>query len=136
MQRKTAIKNAMTVTSRLRKCCGLIGTSGATTDCMKVRRAWIFGSTAKGSEAPNDLDVLLECYSVGKWRPKQARMLRGRDGARYKMSGFRVLSNYLSAGMKMIRIHSYDIDGGFGDIPQTKIMIYPRNDFFSQEAIR
>lgn len=86
MKRETAIKNVNTIAARLKNISGLIGTPNTDHECFKVRAAYVFGSTVKGSINPNDLV--------------------SSDSA----------------------IESDDYD-----IKQTKIMIYPRNDFLMSQ---
>lgn len=114
MKRETAIKNIRQIVSRLEKCRGIIETKGAGIyDGFMVDRLYVFGSTAKGSQNPNDIDLLISGRGVnGNKNP-------------YGEHSFDVAMKKLRKGMKMVRFHEEYVDGAFGDIAETKIMIWP-----------
>ena len=65
---------------------GLIPTHRGDHEFYLVKKAWVFGSTIKGSDAPNDLDVLLFAENAGarqKWQDV------GFDPVYYKDHGMR-----------------------------------------------
>jgi hypothetical protein len=138
MKRKTALKKCKTVADRIKAANGLIGTPHANFQALRISRAWLFGSTAKGKENPSDVDILIECKMVGfhQTTGQRASRIPGMRGNAKKVrygfwAGFSVCcfgesKKYLTRGMYKVRIHNYEIDGGFGDIPETKIMIYPK----------
>ena len=143
MKRETAIRNVQRIADTLHETNGLIGTAGTSYDAVRIKRAWVFGSTAKGSEHPNDVDILLDISNAGRryWTNK-GKLHRGcnRYGARldkyFVKRGLQLpvdaqqeAMRRIRGTMKMVRLHEFHIDGDFGDIPQTKVMIYPRNDF-------
>ena len=66
MKYETAIKNAKKVADRIRRSNGLIGTPDCQYSVFKIKRAWLFGSTAKGKPLPNDVDILIEGFGVGR----------------------------------------------------------------------
>lgn len=148
MKRRTATKNALKIATRLKSVCGSILTYEADREALKVRRAWVFGSTVKVSEEPNDLDILLDAKPCGRRRTANSRVRETRKtfwdvlgGARFhrqllKLEGIRLVERseavgfkWLTQGMRKVSIHSYECDGDFEDIPRTMVMIYPRNDF-------
>ena len=144
MKRETAIRNVQRIADTLHETNGLIGTAGTSYDAVRIKRAWVFGSTAKGKENPNDVDILLDISNAGRryWTNKDKdRGQRWRYGARLDRRARRVFGlivpmdaeedamRRIRDNMKMIRLHRFKHDGNFGDIPQTKVMIYPRNDF-------
>lgn len=131
MKLSTSIRNAMTVAERIKRCNGLIGTPEAITEAFRIKRAWVFGSTAKGNPNPNDTDILIEGGRVGRFNPRRAKKQpksKSRMGIRYRVESIEVACAYLVGNLKMIRLHDIMVDGNLGDIPDTKIMIYPRND--------
>jgi predicted nucleotidyltransferase len=131
MKLETSIKNAMRVAERIKQCNGLIGTPHASHEALRISRAWVFGSTAKGKLNPGDTDILLECKKVGRFNFANAtRMPRhlDRSGVRYRLDAIRAGYGYLRTGLKMVRFHDIKIDGQIGDVENTKIMIYPRMD--------
>lgn len=131
MKLKTSIRNALLVAQRIKHCNGLIGTPEATTEAFRIKRAWLFGSTAKGKLNPSDTDILIEAYSVGKFnlrRAKKQPKSKASHGFRYSLNSEEVAHAYLRGNIKMLRLHDLKVDGNLGDIPNTKIMIYPRMD--------
>ena len=131
MKRETSIRNALKVAERIKRCNGLIGTPDASYEALRIKRAWLFGSTVKGKLNPGDTDILLECVAVGWFNLKNAKLEpKGRrsSGYRYKLNAIDEGRYYLRSGLKMVRFHDLHIDGNFGDIAKTKIMIYPKNN--------
>ena len=130
MKLETSIKNALLIANRIKHCNGLIGTPHASHEALRIKRAWLFGSTAKGKQNPNDTDILLECEAVGRFRFNNAKMepKSRSSGHRYRLHAMDEGRYYLRGNLKMVRFHDLKIDGNFGDIPDTKIMIYPRLD--------
>ena len=139
MKYETAIRNAVKVADRIRGSNGLIGTPECERDTVKIRKAWLFGSTAKGKPNPSDVDILIEYDLIGRRQHTNCRAHRGFSGAnaavdkeskrRYGMSlpksSWAVTAKFLTNNMKMIRIHNASIDG---EIAHPRIMIYPRMD--------
>ena len=131
MKLKTSIRNALKIAERIKHCNGIIGTPEASHEALRITRAWIFGSTAKGKLHPNDTDILIESIEVGRFNLKNAKKKPKstmRLGYRYSLNAHDVGYSYLRRGIKMVRFHDIKIDGSIGDVAQTKIMIYPRND--------
>jgi len=139
MKRKTAIKNAKAISDRVLRLGGIIGTPECDYTSVRVNRIWVFGSTAKGSESPNDLDILVDMCRCGNRQVLDTRRMKGfgqakRDrnvfpkGSHAPLYSIREAKKFLRRGMKMVSIHDVDVDGDFGDIRETKIMIYPRFD--------
>lgn len=142
MKRETALRYAETIAARLRSHGGLIGTPDADREALRIARAWLFGSTAKGNNSPRDVDILLDLWPCGRlqlvnrapWRGTKQRV-GAKIGSTAYAKRYRLPLNCkvsalhaLVAGMRMVRFHEFMIDGDLGDIPETRIMIYPRND--------
>ena len=139
MKRATALRMAHTVAARLRAACGLIGTPGTSSEALRVRRAWLFGSTAKGSLSPNDVDILLEMSPVGRrfTTSRIAKHYGVHGGARidkgyYRRCGIPLPMDATTVGllhlrghMKRLSLHNYAIDK---ELALPRILIYPRND--------
>lgn len=143
MKRETSIRNALKVAERIKRCNGLIGTPDASYEALRIKRAWLFGSTVKGKLNPGDTDILLECYVVGWFNLENAKLepkSRNSMGHRYALCALEEGRRYLRRGLKMVRFHDLKIDGNFGDIAETKIMIYPKNnlttDVFLTEGMK
>lgn len=139
MKHSTSVANAQYVADQLRRVSGIIATPNCAHDAVRVKRAWLFGSTAKGKENPNDTDIIIEYVLIGK--PKWS----GRNG---KVSGhFRInrdsyrrfgwshpedslneARRFLKGRKKMIRVHQWEIDK---DVADGRVMIYPVNDLKS-----
>ena len=130
MKRATALRYAGEITARLCRVNGLLATPLCGREAVKFKRVWIFGSTVKGSEAPNDLDVLIECMEVGRlrtWRQGRLdkRVLRA-HGNRRAINARDEAYKWLSKGMKKVSRHSAAAEAGL-DLG-LMVMIYPRND--------
>lgn len=155
MKRDTAIKNLNKVVGRLKACNGIYPTPLHDHKFIKVKRAWVFGSVAKGAENPNDLDIFIE-YTSEHWRVgkrkqrKQVRKLK--DGSRCLHGNLLLDKDYLRrngvcaprrsildfhkwirSGMQKVSVHYVGEDEVFDDL-DTKYLIYPRNDFLAQVA--
>lgn len=120
MKRKTALKNLSTIIERLNICNGKFNLDGYDFEGLTVKKAYVFGSLVKMSDFPNDIDILIDYERFGKFHA--GRYLRG------LVIENRVFIN-LRKGMKMIRFHDFRIDGNYNDIPDTKVMIFPDNNF-------
>jgi hypothetical protein len=132
MKLETSLRNAQRIADRLHNLGGIVGTPDAEHVAFRIKRVWLFGSTVKGKLNPNDTDILIEGFEVGEPRRYGTG---GRLDKRYSYSGLKwVVSSKeeayktLRGKLKMVRLHPYEIDGTFEDIPQTKVLIYPRND--------
>jgi len=145
MKLSTAIKNANIIAERIKRFNGIIETPECNKKFIRIKRAWIFGSTVKGKLNPNDLDVLLD-YSEHEIRycaknlvpgVRAFKFLRRRGlakkeyksycfmGLDFGRSARRETLKYLKKGMCKISIHDHSIDGNISGV---KVMIYPRND--------
>lgn len=138
MKIKTAIHHVKQIRERIRRVNGLIGTPEAGRYCFKIRTAYVFGSTVKGKDCPNDVDILIDGREVGELQGTSKINLGNRRNAKIVRNGFwknypirsqTQAYKYLGHGMKMIRFHDYNFERTFGDIDKTKVMIYPRDDF-------
>jgi len=144
MKLATALKNAALITERLKSVNGLIGTPGTQFEAVRVRRAWLFGSAAKGCAAPNDVDILLEYWACGRQYTTQKilhcgtgrragamvdKEFRRRHGVSLPMDAEAYALKWLRRHMKRVSLHDYKIDGSLAD---GKILIYPRNDLARQ----
>lgn len=120
MKRTTAKKHLATIIERLKERKGVFHTPDCFHTKSVVNRAWVFGSYAKGSDNPNDLDILFEFENYP--RPNKET-----NPANYgTIMSYDRVSIDVRKGMKMVRIHHASIDGKFGDIEQTKQLIFTR----------
>lgn len=150
MKRKTAITNLNKIIEKLHSINGIYCAPLCDNEFVKVKRAWVFGSVAKGSENPNDLDIFIEIY----WTPRceqprrksQRKMFRN-SGQRMKLhGGFKAdkstlrhsvpsavnelseFTKWLKRGTAKTSIHFVHSDNVFSHL-DCKYLIYPRNDF-------
>lgn len=135
MKRSTAIKNINTIIRRVKSVNGLLGTPKHRYDFVKIKRVWLFGSTAKGSTNPNDIDIFVEIINVGPHFSASKHTDRFFDKKFFRCEGVKLLSEsstyaikWLRSGMKMVSIHRVGDDLIFDEL-DVKIMLYPRNDF-------
>lgn len=128
MKRSTALRHVQTIVQRLRACNGIVEFPGTSPGAICVRRAWLFGSVAKGSDSPNDVDILLETRRAGN----SYRWTKGRrfDKIMYRSTGMRLLPAtdrefiiWLRRGMKMVSVHDTERECVEIDV---KVLIYPR----------
>lgn len=141
MKRATALKNATKIADRLRGINGIYCSPLCDDDFLKVKRVWLFGSTAKGSENPNDLDIFVELL------PKRSYRRKGRDPmfrnnhtlhGSYKprksnrsfitpTSARDEFAKWLRKNMPRTSIHFVDWERDFFEQLDCKKMIYPIN---------
>ena len=127
MKRATALRYSVELARRVHSVNGILSTPGCSHDAVRVSRMWVFGSTAKGSDAPNDLDVLIELKECGRhytWR--QARLDRRyfrAHGIRCAIESREDFLKWLTKGMRLVSRHCADSEGAVLDV---KKLIYPR----------
>ncbi len=129
MKLQTAIRYAETVAARVRRCGGIVATPLCNKEAVRISRIWVFGSTVKGSQEPNDLDLLIEMEPAGRnfnWRQTKLdkRYHRTYGTKRAPDCRERALI-WLTQGMKKVSRHLYDEEEVEIDV---KVLIYPRND--------
>lgn len=127
MKRERAIRYAREVARRVHAINGLLATPLCLFEAVRIRRIWVFGSTAKGSESPNDLDLLIDLDPCGRritWR--QGRM----DKEYYRRYGIKVPQSsevdalkWLTKGMRQVSRHTTKSEQIEIDV---KLEIYPR----------
>lgn len=130
MKRETALRYAREIARRVHSVNGLLATPHCSREAARISRIWVFGSTVKGSESPNDLDLLIEINSVGRSRKvKNGAKL---DKACFRSYGIRsgldatdYALKWLTKGMKMVSRHTTNNEGAKIDV---KVLLYPRND--------
>lgn len=130
MRKQTALRYASEIAARLRGVNGLLATPLCQKEAVRIRRAWVFGSTVKGSEAPNDLDLLLDFRPVGRYRNWRQGKLDRRHarafGVRLAIDSEHEALKWLTKGMRKVSRHSFENEKGLDLSPL--VMIYPRND--------
>lgn len=130
MKRTTALRYADEIAARVRSVNGLLATPLADREAVRIKRVWVFGSTVKGSQAPNDLDLLIESKAVGRHRTwKQGKLNRRylrMFGVRRALCASKETYKWLTKGMKKVSRHDFEAERGIDLSPL--VMIYPRND--------
>lgn len=150
MKRATAIRNLNSIVRKVRDINGIYATPLCTQDFIKIKRIWVFGSVAKGSALPSDLDIFVEVNnSLESEQPRR----KGRQKiyrttghslrlhGSYKMnkssknraipsavSSQSELYKWLIKGTKKTSVHFVDQDETFSSL-DCKYLVYPRNDF-------
>lgn len=129
MKRGTALRYAREIARRLHEVNGLLATPVCSHEAVRINRVWVFGSTAKGSDAPNDLDVMIELRMAGRrrtWRQSRVDLeyLR-RHGVRCAPQSRDYFLKWLTKGMRGVSRHCTDMDCVELDV---KTLIYPRYD--------
>lgn len=145
MKNETAIRNANKLAKRIKLLTGIIMTPEGKHEYIRIRRAWIFGSTIKGKENPNDVDILVEYHRRGrlKYTNKHRNEKRIQNcktdknylrkyGSTVGLDSYHIALKYLTRNMKMIRIHDFRFDHRYA---KPRIMIYPHNRLPRQPVI-
>lgn len=131
MKLKTALAHAHEIARRVHAVNGLLATPLCEHEAARIRRIWVFGSTVKGSQNPNDLDILIDVQPVGRrYTAKQStydRAYRRRYGIRRAPSTENAALIWLTKGMKMVSRHTLASEAADFDV---KVLIYPRNDLY------
>jgi predicted nucleotidyltransferase len=129
MKRETALRYAHEIARRVRSVNGLLATPLCNAEAVRFKRIWVFGSTVKGSAAPNDLDVLIELAYAGRGRSWQQTKVNKdylrRYGVRLAPSADDEALKWLTRGMRNVSRHTTLTDEVQPDV---KVLIYPRND--------
>lgn len=128
MKRSTALKYCVEIARRLREIDGKLLTPGYSHAFVVFEKVWVFGSTAKGSEAPNDVDILIHFGPSGKFLSvdnggivDKAYLRRYGIERVHSAEDFSV--KWLSKGMKKVSRHSTLLEGDMV-FPEKK-EIYP-----------
>ena len=141
MKRQTAEKNLKKVIQRLHEINGLLATPLHNWDALKIKRAWLFGSFAKGEDEPNDLDIFVEvvafrrdyrdyigpnnrlrgCYKLDKAYRRSYGMVRA-------IRSDETFVKWVRRDMKKVSVHIVGHDRCFNSLDK-KVLIYPRCDF-------
>jgi predicted nucleotidyltransferase len=124
MKRATALRYAREISQQLHQCHGVIDTALHEFNDVIVHRVSVFGSTAKGSEAPNDLDLMVE-FSYGE-KNAGARLLDRTAKRNYgywlSESASDAMVHWFRKGRKMVSVHSPAWDATEPDVMRE---IYP-----------
>ena len=127
MKIETALRYAKEIAKRVQDVNGLIPTPRGENEFMKVNGIWVFGSTVKGSQNPNDLDLLIDMDYHGE---RQSWEKVGYDPQYYRSCGVRCARSskeeamkWLTKGMKKVSRHCAKSEKAPLDV---KVMIYPK----------
>lgn len=127
MKRQTALNYSREIARRLHSINGIFATPLCEHEAVRVSRVWVFGSTAKGSQRPNDLDVMFEMKECGRQRSwEQGALDRDyfkRYGIRCAKSSKSEFRKWITKGMKLVSRHDRSEDQVALDV---KKLIYPR----------
>lgn len=126
MKLETARRYAKEVARRVAEVNGMVVTPRGEREFVKINRIWVFGSTIKRSQNPNDLDLLIELEATGNWQnwedvgfdPDYLR----RYGVHCARSSCNEALMWLTKGMKNVSRHCVDDEQVEIDV---KVMIYP-----------
>lgn len=127
MKRETAIAIAEEIVCKLVACRGIVDTPTAFRPQVKVSELWMFGSTLKGKDRPNDLDLLWEAEPIGACRkPGEGgaeldRELNRRYGYVRAKDPFDEAIRSLRGSRKMVRIHDMGLDG---DLAYPRLLLF------------
>lgn len=130
MKLHTSIKNALTVADRVRAVNGILATPCCRFPAIRISRVWLFGSTVKFKDEPNDTDLLIEYRYVGDRTTRGGGVRYDRQylksyGVKSAIDSVDEMHKYLRGRLKMVRLHSAEVDG---PIAYPRVLLYPRND--------
>lgn len=135
MKLQTALRYASEVARRVHAVNGLLATPLCEYEAVRISRIWVFGSTIKGSQEPNDLDLLIELRPVGRhrtWRQGKLDKRSLRDyGYRVAISSEAYALMWLTKGMKKVSRHTTRSEAAELDV---KVLMYPRCDVKGMEV--
>jgi predicted nucleotidyltransferase len=134
MKRETALRYVRQIHERLAGVGGIIPTPGCEHDAYKVNKVELFGSVAKGSLEPNDVDILIH----GEVVPPRRYYTEGgpvildktffhRTGVMRGRSSWVVAYIWLTKGMRKVSRHDAVWEEGL-DLG-VKVEIYPEYRF-------
>lgn len=127
MRLQLALRYAAEVARRVHAINGLLATPVCDAEAVRIRRIYVFGSTVKGSQNPNDLDLLIDLQRCGRHRTWEQTK---KDKEYYRRHGIKVAPcaeiealKWLTKGMRNVSRHIASREA----IPiDTKVEIYPR----------
>jgi predicted nucleotidyltransferase len=129
MRRELALQYAIEVARRVHHINGLLATPLCNYEAVRIKRIWVFGSVAKGSETPNDLDLLIEAEYCGRrrnWRQGKINKQYLRSyGYKDAIDARHEAMKWLTKGMRKVSRHLKDAEAVPIDV---KVLLYPRND--------
>lgn len=141
MKRATAERNLQKIIDRLHSINGMLYTPLHNNEMIKVKRAWLFGSFAKGKDEPNDLDIFIEtitykrdekfyidCRNRLSGRHKIDRWYRRSYGILRPIQSDETLVKWLRKDIRKVSVHFVGHDLIFSELDK-KTLIYPRCDF-------
>lgn len=131
MKLELAERYVQKIVDRCKSVNGILATPLCDNEAIRIHQVWVFGSVVKGSQDPNDLDVMVRWSYGGRYRPyEQGKLDRQRlraYGMWAALSAEKEMFKWLSKGMRKVSRHDYEREKGL-DI-DVLVMIYPRNDF-------
>ena len=159
VKRQTALKNLEKIIAKAHSINGIYMTYGESHECVKIKRMWVFGSVAKGSNEPNDLDIFIEVITPNNRRRKGCQkiyrtlskpqflescqtdkklhgMFIPRRSKKYTIGvpnmkiSIESFTKWLTKGMQKVSIHYVGYDSVF-DTLDVKYLIYPKNTFLT-----
>lgn len=127
MKRATALRYCREIAQRVQTVDGVIPTPFGSHQGIRIKRMWIFGSTAKGSESPNDLDLLVDYENHGdrqSWRDVGVDLeYQRRHGVDLVKPSINEALKWLTKGMRKVSRHTTASECVEIDV---KKMIYPK----------
>jgi len=109
MKRATAIRYCQDINRRLLEVNGTIVTCRGEFEYVAVTKVWVFGSTAKGSESPNDLDLLIQMREGGQLQGVESAgfdpLIFSARGLKFPRSSRSEALMWLTKGMRNVSRH-------------------------------
>jgi len=139
MKIETALRYASEIARRLNEEGGIVETPGCGHHrAMQIDAVWVFGSTIKGSDSPNDLDILIDMKELGPrlhWQEVGYDKTYFRNHGLYRANpAYYEALKWLSKGMKKVSRHMV---GCFDNEESLKkAMIYPRFELCPVEILK
>lgn len=131
MKIELAERYVQRIVDRCKSVNGLLATPLCGYEAVRIHQVWVFGSTVKGAQEPNDLDIMVRANVAGRrrewWQGKIDNQFHRRHGVCVPLNAEREMYKWLSKGMKKVSRHEHKREKGLGI--DVMVMIYPRNDF-------
>ncbi len=131
MKRELAIRRLQKVIDRINAVNGVFETPSARYPAARIVNVWLFGSLLKGSETPNDIDLLFEYEELGELRTLAQTGVYDKDyyrsyGMKCTIDTWKVFGRELRKNIPMVRMHKLMVDGS---VAYPRALIYPTLEF-------
>jgi predicted nucleotidyltransferase len=131
MKRDLALRRLQRIIDRINAVNGVFETPDARYPAVRLINVWLFGSLLKGSETPNDIDLLFEYEELGELRTLKETGVYDKDyyrtyGMKCTIDTWKAFGQQLRKNIPMVRMHKLMVDGS---VAYPRALIYPTLEF-------